>query len=123
MLRIGLVEDNPGDARLIQEMLREPPITQFRLTLSPRVDELLESLERDPIQVLLPDLGLPDKLSDIAAPACSADALVLHMAQDKKAEGVALTFVLARALGEAFVAKGVDAAAVRGFLVAEGAQP
>jgi signal transduction histidine kinase len=60
MLRIGLVEDNPGDARLIQEMLREPPITDFRLTLSTRVDELLESLERDPIEVLLLDLGLPD---------------------------------------------------------------
>ena len=60
MLRIGLVEDNPGDARLIQEMLREPPITQFRLTLSTRVDELLESLDRDPIEVLLLDLGLPD---------------------------------------------------------------
>jgi signal transduction histidine kinase len=60
MLRIGLVEDNPGDARLIQEMLREPPITQFRLTLSTRVDELLESLDRDPIEILLLDLGLPD---------------------------------------------------------------
>jgi signal transduction histidine kinase len=59
-LRIGLVEDNPGDARLIQEMLREPPITQFRLTLSTRVDQLLESLDRDPIEVLLLDLGLPD---------------------------------------------------------------
>lgn len=60
MLRIGLVEDNPGDARLIQEMLREPPITQCRLTLSTRVDQLLESLDRDPIEVLLLDLGLPD---------------------------------------------------------------
>ena len=60
MLRIGLVEDNPGDARLIQEMLREPPITQFRLTHSTRMDQLLESLEREPIEVLLLDLGLPD---------------------------------------------------------------
>jgi signal transduction histidine kinase len=60
MLRIGLVEDNPGDARLIHEMLREPPVTQFRLTVSTRMDELLESLERDPIEVLLLDLGLPD---------------------------------------------------------------
>src|SRR6476661_4377264 len=60
MLRIGLVEDNPGDARLIQEMLREPPITQFRLTHSTRMDQLLENLERDPIEVLLLDLGLPD---------------------------------------------------------------
>jgi signal transduction histidine kinase len=60
MLRIGLVEDNPGDARLIQEMLREPPVTQFHLTHSTRMDQLLESLERDPIEVLLLDLGLPD---------------------------------------------------------------
>ncbi|MGH7622413.1 MAG: response regulator, partial [Gemmatimonadaceae bacterium] len=60
MLRIGLVEDNPGDARLIQEMLREPPITQFRLTHSTRDDELLQSLDHDPIEVLLLDLGLPD---------------------------------------------------------------
>jgi 3-dehydroquinate synthase len=43
------------------------------------------------------------------------------MAQDKKAEAGALTFILARGIGEAFVAKRVDAAAVRGFLVAEGA--
>jgi signal transduction histidine kinase len=60
MLRIGLVEDNPGDARLIQEMLREPPITQFRLTHSTRMDQLFENLEREPIEVLLLDLGLPD---------------------------------------------------------------
>jgi signal transduction histidine kinase len=60
MLRIGLVEDNPGDARLIQEMLREPPVTQFRLTHATRMDELLESIEREPIEVLLLDLGLPD---------------------------------------------------------------
>jgi signal transduction histidine kinase len=60
MLRIGLVEDNPGDARLIQEMLREPPVTQFRLTHSTRMDQLLENLAREPIEVLLLDLGLPD---------------------------------------------------------------
>jgi signal transduction histidine kinase len=60
VLRIGLVEDNPGDARLIQEMLREPPVTHFRLTHSTRMDQLLESLEHEPIEVLLLDLGLPD---------------------------------------------------------------
>jgi signal transduction histidine kinase len=60
VLRIGLVEDNAGDARLIEEMLREPPVTQFRLTHSTRMDQLLESLEREPIEVLLLDLGLPD---------------------------------------------------------------
>jgi len=43
------------------------------------------------------------------------------MAQDKKAEAGALTFILARAIGEAFVAKRVPAEAARDFLVAEGA--
>jgi 3-dehydroquinate synthase len=43
------------------------------------------------------------------------------MGQDKKAEAGRLTFVLAKGLGQAFVAKGVDAAAVRAFLVSEGA--
>jgi 3-dehydroquinate synthase len=43
------------------------------------------------------------------------------MGNDKKAEGGQLTFILARGLGDAFVAKGVDAGAVRDFLVGEGA--
>lgn len=60
VLQIGLVEDNAGDARLIQEMLREPPITQYRLTHSTSMDQLLERLEREPIEILLLDLGLPD---------------------------------------------------------------
>ena len=42
------------------------------------------------------------------------------MAQDKKAERGRLTLVLARGIGEAFVAKSVDAAALRAFLDAEG---
>ena len=50
-----------------------------------------------------------------------AERLVRHMGQDKKAEAGRLTFILARALGDAFVAKQVDAAAVTDFLIAEGA--
>jgi 3-dehydroquinate synthetase len=42
------------------------------------------------------------------------------MGQDKKAEGGRLTFILARALGEAMVARDVDAQAVTDFLRAEG---
>ena len=38
---IGLVEDNPGDARLIQEMLREPPVAPFRVDWSSRLEEAL----------------------------------------------------------------------------------
>jgi 3-dehydroquinate synthase len=65
--------------------------------------------------------GLPTRIADIAGGPFAADRLVAHMAQDKKAEGGRLTFVLARGLGQAFVAKDVDAAEVRRFLVEEGA--
>ncbi|MFZ5719379.1 MAG: 3-dehydroquinate synthase [Pseudomonadota bacterium] len=67
--------------------------------------------------------GLPTRLGDVAGHPFDADRLVAHMAQDKKAEAGRLTFILARGLGEAFTAKDVDAAAVRRFLVAEGAAP
>jgi 3-dehydroquinate synthase len=66
--------------------------------------------------------GLPTRLDEIAGHPFDAARLVRHMAQDKKAEAGQLTFVLARALGDAFVAKNVDAEAVRRFLIAEGAQ-
>jgi len=67
--------------------------------------------------------GLPTRLADLPGHPFDSGRLVGHMAQDKKAEAGRLTFILARGLGEAFVAKDVDAAAVRGFLIAEGARP
>jgi 3-dehydroquinate synthetase len=41
------------------------------------------------------------------------------MAQDKKVKDGALTFILARGIGQSFVARGVDPDAVRGFLADE----
>ncbi|HTK34685.1 MAG TPA: 3-dehydroquinate synthase [Caulobacteraceae bacterium] len=65
--------------------------------------------------------GLPTRLDQIAGAPFAAERLIVHMTQDKKAEAGQLTFVLARAIGDAFVAKGVDADAVRAFLISEGA--
>ncbi|MFI4973600.1 MAG: 3-dehydroquinate synthase [Caulobacterales bacterium] len=67
--------------------------------------------------------GLPTRLDQLAGRPFSASRLVAHMAQDKKAEGGAPTFILARGLGQAFTAKGVEAGVVRDFLIAEGAAP
>lgn len=67
--------------------------------------------------------GLPTRLGDLAGHPFAADRLITHMAQDKKAEGGRLTFILARSIGAAFVAKDVPAATVRDFLIAEGATP
>ena len=59
-LAIGLVEDNPGDARLIQKMLREPQAVPFRVDWLSRLDDTLDRVGREPFDVLLLDLGLPD---------------------------------------------------------------
>ena len=67
--------------------------------------------------------GLPTRLSEIRSGPFPADALIAHMAQDKKAEAGALTFILARGLGDAFVAKAVDPDPLRQFLISEGAVP
>ena len=65
--------------------------------------------------------GLPTTLAQVRSLPFDAERLVRHMAQDKKAEGGKLTFILAHGLGQAFVAKDVDAAAVAQFLKLEGA--
>jgi 3-dehydroquinate synthase len=67
--------------------------------------------------------GLPTRLDQTPGAPFAADALIASMAQDKKAEGGALTFVLAHRIGEAFVAKGVEVAPLRAFLIDEGALP
>jgi 3-dehydroquinate synthase len=66
--------------------------------------------------------GLPAGLAEVRGQPFDAARLVRHMAQDKKAAAGRLTFILAKGLGQAFVAKDVDEAAVRDFLLAEGAQ-
>lgn len=63
--------------------------------------------------------GLPTRLQP--AGAFDAEALVRRMAGDKKAEGGALTLILLRGIGQAFVSKGVDSSVVLDFLRSEGA--
>lgn len=63
--------------------------------------------------------GLPTQLSDIPGDAVDADKLVALMGQDKKVRDGKLTFILARGIGEAFVAHDVPSDEVRGFLASE----
>ena len=67
--------------------------------------------------------GLPTRMSEVAGHPFRADRMIAHMSQDKKAEAGRLTFILAHGLGDAFVARNVDANAVRDFLLLEGAIP
>jgi len=59
-------------------------------------------------------VGLPvsPKVGALAGRNWSIDTLIAHMRKDKKARGGKLTFVLARGIGDAFVARDVDEAAV-----------
>jgi 3-dehydroquinate synthase len=75
------------------------------------------------VEAALAAAGLPVRLAQVSNSRFRAQALITHMAQDKKAEGGRLTLILARRIGEAFVAKDVDPAALRDFLIEEGAAP
>ncbi len=55
-----LVEDNPADARLIREMLKEHTASTFEVRHVTRLDMALECLREETFDVLLLDLGLPD---------------------------------------------------------------
>lgn len=55
-----LVEDNPGDARLIQEELRDSESEQFDLSIADRLTDALNQLTADQFDVVLLDLTLPD---------------------------------------------------------------
>jgi two-component sensor histidine kinase len=59
-LRVLLIEDNPGDVRLIREMLAEARETIFHLESADCLATGLEQLERAPFEVVLLDLLLPD---------------------------------------------------------------
>ena len=59
-MRILLIEDNHGDARLIQEMLNEAKSVPFILEWRDRLSSGLQKLAEDGADVVLLDLGLPD---------------------------------------------------------------
>jgi len=59
-ITVLLVEDNPGDARLILELLEEVQAQAFDLERVGRLDHALSRLSRTGVDVVLLDLGLPD---------------------------------------------------------------
>jgi PAS domain S-box-containing protein len=60
-VRVLLIEDNPGDARLVKEALSEPGIGPIAsLAHVERLAKGLEHLEAQPVDAILLDLTLPD---------------------------------------------------------------
>src|SRR5690606_15666116 len=60
--------------------------------------------------------GLPTTLAEIPGTLGSTETLMAAIGQDKKVSRGALTFILTRGIGQAFIEKGVDPSAVSTFL-------
>ena len=59
MIRVMLIEDNPGDALILSEMLKEIYDNEFEIVHFKRVDEGLEHVNEN-FDIMLLDLNLPD---------------------------------------------------------------
>lgn len=68
------------------------------------------------VRAHLSDVGLPVRIQEIPGQLPGAETFMDIIAQDKKVSRGALTFILTRGIGEAFVEKGVDPAVVTEFL-------
>jgi signal transduction histidine kinase len=89
ILRILLVEDNAGDARLIRELLRDGSI-RFELIHVERLEQAQQVLRDGAVDVILLDLSLPDArgletVERMLAAASETPILVLTGLDDEEA--------------------------------------
>jgi 3-dehydroquinate synthase len=68
------------------------------------------------VEAHLASAGLPTRLSHVPGGSGTVDELLDAMAQDKKVKGGALTFILARGIGQSFIAHDIPVERVRAFL-------
>lgn len=105
-MRILLVEDNPGDIRLLKEYLAEPGSSQFQVTCADRLAAGIERLIDAKFDVVLLDLSLPDSqgletLTRMHAAANGVPIVVLTSLEDE-----ALGLRLIRAGAQDYLVKG-----------------
>jgi 3-dehydroquinate synthase len=76
--------------------------------------------QEDPVRVRahFREMGCRASLGDVPGDLTDAEGLMGLMAQDKKAVAGRMRYVLARGIGEAFVAEGVDSGVIRETLEA-----
>jgi shikimate kinase / 3-dehydroquinate synthase len=71
------------------------------------------------VEAHLKAVGLPTRIGDIPDFKGDPESLLAAMRQDKKVERGKLTFILAKSIGEAFVARDIDEDRVSAFLARE----
>jgi 3-dehydroquinate synthase len=77
---------------------------------------LLPPAEADRVAAHLAAVGLPTRPADVPGDMPGLDRLMELMAQDKKVKRGRLTFILARGVGQSFIAPDVETSEVRAFL-------
>jgi signal transduction histidine kinase len=107
-IKILLIEDNPGDARLIREMLAKVRGGTFGLEYANRLSTGLERLAEGGIDVILLDLSLPDSQG--------FDTFVRAQAQALGVPIVVLTGLTDEALAVQAVQKGAQDYLVKGHV-------
>jgi PAS domain S-box-containing protein len=104
-VRVLLIEDNPGDVRLVQEMLTETA-SNFRIHVAAALEEGLQFLASHDIDVVLLDLGLPDSYG--------LETLTKLQAQASHLPIVVMTSVADEALAIRAVQRGAEDYLVKG---------
>lgn len=88
-LRILIIEDNPGDLRIIEEMLRlGAPYLKTEMTAADSLNRALINLSENEYDIIITDLGLPDSqgldtFRSVNSHAANTPVIVLTGLQDE----------------------------------------
>jgi len=105
-VKILLIEDNPGDARLIQEMLAAQGQGSLEIETVTRLADALARLGREETDVVLLDLGLPDSQG--------LDTFIRASYQYPRVPFVVLTGMADEAMGVTAVSEGAQDYLIKG---------
>jgi len=105
LLRILVVEDNPGDTALLEHMLNESGV-RFELQCAERLSAAIEQLKTNSFDVILLDLGLPDSYG--------LDTLIRLNSIETTAPIIVLTGLVNEAVGSEAVKAGAQDYLIKG---------